>query len=50
MPDWALLTRSGIIPLAAATEPAKPNIDMTDSNKTTPIIQKKTAFFAEPPS
>ena len=50
IPDCASATRSGMIPLLAATAPVKPSMDMTDSRTTTPMIQKKTAFFAEPPS
>ena len=48
--DCASATRSGMIPLLAATAQAKPNMDMTDSRTITPMIQQKTAFFAEPPS
>ena len=49
-PDCASATRSGIIPFVAATAPVRPSMDTTDSKMTTPMIQKKTAFFAEPPS
>ncbi len=46
----ASATRSGISPLAAATAPVSPSMEIADSSTMTPIIQKKTAFFAEPPS
>ena len=48
-PVCASATRSGMIPFAAATAPVSPSIDITDSSITTPMIQKKTAFFADPP-